>query len=137
MLKVKIEVLEMPTAEEMRELASVRSSERAAKEKFERETNENFARADLPDFLRFINQKIAEVSNKGCVGFSTSFDDTYHFGRNVRDERCEFRFSGKFTYELSKEIENIYKNLGYKCECSKLCVVNSSCYRIGSFKIRW
>lgn len=137
MLKVKIEILEMPTAEEMKELARARRDERVAKEKFETETNENLARADLPDFLRFINQKIAEVSNKGYVGFSISFDDTYHFGKNIRDERCKFRFNGKFTYELAEEIENIYKNLGYECECSQLCVVNSCCYRIGTFDIRW
>ena len=137
MLKVKIEILEMPTAEEMRELSRVRHKERIAEEKFKRETSRNLARADLSNFLRFVNQKIANCSEEGFVGFSINFDDTYHFGGNTKDERCEFRFNGEFTYDLAKEIETIYKNLGYKCECSTISVVNSYCYRIGYLDISW
>jgi hypothetical protein len=134
MFKVKIEVLEMPTPEEMKTLSEHRKQEILKEEEFRRVTMKNKALADLPNFIRFVNERIENNANKGlkCVNFS--FDDE-SFG--LRDPRCEYRFKGEFDYSLAEKISQIYTEIGYECECRHICCTNGMCYRTGTLYISW
>jgi hypothetical protein len=134
MIEVVITTVEMPLAENVRKVAEIRRKEinRAYREARERAIQK--AEEDFPNFLAFVNEKIAKASHNGLHSIKISFDDEYFFSNAKQDKRCLYRFKGLFTYQLANKLEEIYKQLGFSCYCKDFC---SSTYRVGYIEICW
>lgn len=132
MTEIKVEIVQMPSAEEMRNFSEIRREEIEKSYRERRERNLALAKNDLPKFLKYVNEKIEIFASNGAHHLDFSFDDS-NFS-DVRDERCLYTFPGSFDYSLAKEIEEIYEKCGFICHCKDF---GNSYYRTGHISLDW
>lgn len=132
MTEIKVEIIQMPSAEEMRNFSEIRKEEIEKSNRERRERNLALAKNNLPNFLKYVNERIKILANSGLHHLDFSFDDSSF--SDVRDKRCIYTFPGYFDYSLAKEIEKIYKECGFICHCRDF---GSSYYRVGHISLDW
>ncbi len=133
-MEIRVEIIEMPSADEVRAVSTMRRQEIAQQEQARDDLMVSRATQDLSRFIRFINQQIEEAKMRGlsCVEFS--FNDEQW---KVKDARCIFTFKGRYTHNHAKFLDKLYKELGFKGWIDYLAPVHNRCYRSGSVYLYW
>ena len=136
-----IELIEMPNANEVRAIATVRAEEiRAEKERAEAIRAEKIRVAtenDMINFIKFINNKIEKSKQNGGMGFFINIDNEYCQDNVYHDPRIDFIFKGNFNYKCAEKIKEIYSAFGFEVSAITICCTNGKAYRDGEVHISW
>lgn len=134
MTTVRIEMIEMPTAIEVRAYAE-QQKERIEKMLKEKAIEmDKKATADLPRFIRFINDEIekAKLEGKSCIHFSFNSERW-----EKTDPRCIFTFKGTPSRTHTDFIADLYESLGFYGWCHCIECMNNYAYRDGEVYLSW
>lgn len=142
--EIEIEVVKMPSIEDVRMITEINHQRVMAEEKKKKEEQMKAyemekmrAFADLPNFINFINEQIEKSCSEGHSYVLFSVDDTYFHRKGGHDKRCKYIVPGRASYELFEEINKIYTALGFKSECRQICCSSPYAYREGEIDISW
>ena len=136
-----IELIEMPNANEVRAIATVRREElrieREMKEAIREEKIRVATENDMINFIKFINNEIEKEKQNGSMCLYLNIDNEYCEGHIKHDPRIDFVFEGKFDYKCAKKIEEIYSAFGFEVSARTICCTNGKAYRDGEVHISW
>lgn len=130
----QIVAIQMPTAESAHTISSAIKESKEAERRAKTEEDKAKCRADYPRFIKFINKQIEDAVSRGENSISFSFDDEEW---RIHDNRCSFTFKGVFYPEHARELDKLYKDLGFRGWIDHLYCVNDRCYRSGSVYLWW